>query len=251
MHPGVKLVFTLVFIIFLNLTPAQAWPAYIFFYTFLLALVLVSRIQLSILFQRTLLATPFILAAIPLIFSANPPYYSISLLPDVEIYLSLEGLQKFVSIAIKFFISIQAAILLTATTRFPDLLFAMERLKVPKLMVAIIGLAWRFLFVIRDVVLRMIRARTSRSSSLSSSSHSGGSLWWRARVTGVMAGSLFLRSIECSDRIYAAMLSRGYVGVPLPSFSKTISINRNEFLGLGFGIFLIVMIWIFGLFTGG
>ncbi|MCK4899770.1 MAG: hypothetical protein KAS38_13380, partial [Anaerolineales bacterium] len=41
-----------------------------------------------------------------------------------------------------------------------------------------------------------------------------------ARVTGGMAGSLFLRAIERSDRIYMAMISRGYDGevrtMPLP-----------------------------------
>ena len=40
----------------------------------------------------------------------------------------------------------------------------------------------------------------------------GGSMLWRARVTGGMAGNLFLRAFERSDRIYVAMLSRGYDG---------------------------------------
>ena len=35
---------------------------------------------------------------------------------------------------------------------------------------------------------------------------------WRARVAGNMAGQLFLRSYERSDRVYNAMLSRGYKG---------------------------------------
>lgn len=35
---------------------------------------------------------------------------------------------------------------------------------------------------------------------------------WRARVTGNMVGQLFLRSYERSDRIYNAMLARGYRG---------------------------------------
>jgi cobalt/nickel transport system permease protein len=35
---------------------------------------------------------------------------------------------------------------------------------------------------------------------------------WRARVAGNMAGQLFLRSFERSDRIYNAMLARGYAG---------------------------------------
>jgi len=40
----------------------------------------------------------------------------------------------------------------------------------------------------------------------------GGSVFWRARVTGGMAGSLFLRSIERGERIYDAMVARGYDG---------------------------------------
>jgi cobalt/nickel transport system permease protein len=40
----------------------------------------------------------------------------------------------------------------------------------------------------------------------------GGTLGWRARVTGGMAGSLFLRSFDRADRIYAAMAARGYDG---------------------------------------
>ena len=35
---------------------------------------------------------------------------------------------------------------------------------------------------------------------------------WRARVAGNMAGQLFLRSYERSDRVYNAMLARGYAG---------------------------------------
>ena len=38
------------------------------------------------------------------------------------------------------------------------------------------------------------------------------SLAWRARVAGGMVGSLFLRSYERSERVYAAMAARGYTG---------------------------------------
>ena len=40
----------------------------------------------------------------------------------------------------------------------------------------------------------------------------GGSVTWRAQIAGHMAGQLFLRSYERSDRIYNAMLARGYKG---------------------------------------
>ena len=40
----------------------------------------------------------------------------------------------------------------------------------------------------------------------------GGGVLWRARVTGWMVGSLMMRSMERSERVYNAMLARGYSG---------------------------------------
>jgi len=72
---------------------------------------------------------------------------------------------------------------------------------------------WHYLFIIGEEAQRMLRARSSRSGiSRIPSARSGGTALWRARVTGEMAGSLFLRSLERSDRVYHAMLARGYNG---------------------------------------
>jgi cobalt/nickel transport system permease protein len=65
--------------------------------------------------------------------------------------------------------------------------------------------------VLTDEVFRLIRARESRSAA-STGKRAGGGVFWRAKVAGNMAGQLFLRSYERSDRIYNAMLSRGYSG---------------------------------------
>ena len=122
----------------------------------------------------------------------------------------------------------QAAIILAAATPFSDLLYGLQQLKVPKTLIAIIGLMWRYLFLISDEVTRMIRARKSRSTARQGPRLAGGSLWWRARVTGGMAGSLFLRSIERSDRVYAAMLSRGYNGEQKSITSNALSVKELE-----------------------
>jgi cobalt/nickel transport system permease protein len=60
-------------------------------------------------------------------------------------------------------------------------------------------------------MLPATRARESRSAGLPGM-RSGGSVTWRARVAGNMAGQLFLRSYERSDRIYSAMVARGFTG---------------------------------------
>ena len=70
---------------------------------------------------------------------------------------------------------------------------------------------YRYLFVLTDEAMRLMRAREARSAR-SATGPGGGSIPWRARVTGNMVGQLFLRSYERSDRIYNAMLARGYSG---------------------------------------
>jgi cobalt/nickel transport system permease protein len=245
----VKVIFTLAFILSLSLTPNRAWAAYILFLTITLSIALLSRLGLVPLFKRALLALPFALAALPLIFSTTLPHTLWINLPGFQVSVSPEGTARFASIALKAWISVQAAILLAATTRFPDLLSALQRLKVPAVFIAISGLMWRYLFVISDEVSRSLRARSSRSGAASASLHTGGSLFWRARVTGGMAGSLFLRSIERSDRVYAAMLSRGYTG-ELPA-RESYPFTRTERGILVLSILLLILLWLLGILSGG
>ena len=77
---------------------------------------------------------------------------------------------------------------------------------------AIISFMYRYLFVLVDGASRMQRARLARSGAASGAARAGGSLAWRARVTGWMVGQLFLRSYERSERVYQAMAARGYRG---------------------------------------
>ncbi|GAP14334.1 cobalt ABC transporter, permease protein CbiQ [Longilinea arvoryzae] len=245
----VKVIFTLALIIALNLTPPGAWPAYILFLTLTLSLAVYSRLGVQFVLKRALLAAPFALAAIPLIFTGPAPVVPWSITPDLRILYSPAGGVRFASIAIKSWISVQAAVLLAATTRFPDLLAALQQLRVPKIFVAIIGLMWRYLFIIVEEVNRTLRARRSRSANAPMPHRSGGPLLWRARVTGNMAGSLFLRSIERSDRVYAAMLSRGYNGELPPAEARTLSARDRALLLTG--IFGLMILWLLGLLTGG
>jgi len=82
---------------------------------------------------------------------------------------------------------------------------------VPSILTTIIAFLYRYLFVLVDEVFRLLRAREARSAA-EAGARSGGSVVWRARVAGNMAGQLFLRSYERSDRVYNAMLARGYTG---------------------------------------
>jgi cobalt/nickel transport system permease protein len=167
-----------------------------------------SQLGLSYSFKRSFIALPFALIAITVLFSVegNP------LIKITESFIITDaGALRFISILIRSWLSVQMAILLVATTRFPDLIHALEHLKVPAILTTIIAFLYRYLFVLTDEVFRLIRARESRSGAVAGN-RSGGGVLWRAKIAGNMAGQLFLRSYERSDRIYNAMLSRGYAG---------------------------------------
>lgn len=224
MDPRVKLVLAVALILTAALTPVGAWPVYVLLFSFVLAVVVLAELGVGYVLKRASLALPFVLAALPLLFTVDgPPAFTLPMGRGV-VEVSGPGLERFLSIALKSWISVQAAIVLASTTTFPHLLLAMRALRVPRLLVAVFGLMWRYLFVFADEALRLLRARAARSSTADRPGlQAGGSLIWRGRVTGGMAGSLFLRAFERSDRIYMAMLSRGYDGeirtMPLPALN--------------------------------
>ena len=211
LDPRVKVVTTIAYIVSNALLPDAAWFAFGMAWLFLLLVNLLSQLGVGYTLKRSIVALPFALIAITILFSMpGEPLLSFKLLMW-NLTITDAGFLRFVSILIRSWLSVQLAILLVATTRFPDLIHAFEHLRVPAILTTIIAFLYRYLFVLTDEVFRLIRARESRSAG-ATGRRSGGGVLWRARVAGSMAGQLFLRSYERSDRIYNAMVARGYSG---------------------------------------
>jgi cobalt/nickel transport system permease protein len=219
-HPGdsalhqldarIKLVLTLAFVLSVSLAPVAAWPMYVLLLAIALSAAVASELGWPFVMRRAAVALPFILAALPVLVTMKGPAVLSIELAGWSASVTVPGLERFLSVALKSWLSVQMAILLTATTPLTDLLLAMRALRLPRLLVAILSLMWRYLAVLVDEAMRMMRARDARSGSCLG--RGGGTVMWRARVTGAMAGTLFLRGYERSERIYSAMLARGYDG---------------------------------------
>jgi len=97
-----------------------------------------------------------------------------------------------------------AMIVLAASTRSADLLAALRRLKVPDVFVMLLSFIARYVGVLASQLRSLRIALASRAPHLS-----GRAL---LRSSGSLAGNLFVRSYERGERIYQAMLSRGYTG---------------------------------------
>jgi cobalt/nickel transport system permease protein len=130
----------------------------------------------------------------------------------------------------------------------------MRSVRIPRLLVAMFGLMWRYLFVLVDEALRLMRARAARSGIARLPADAprrrpGGSMAWRGKVAGGMAGNLFLRAVDRSDRIYVAMLSRGYDGEVRSFASRPVPAGARVTLGIG--LCLLGLLWLVGLLVWG
>jgi cobalt/nickel transport system permease protein len=201
--PRLKFVAVVATILSISLLPVGAFAALAIMWLALIAASTLAGLGPLRLSRGAFIAAPFLLAALPLVFvRPEDPIGSIG-----PLTVSGEGLRIFGTVAAKSWLSVQAALLLTFTTPFHDLVDALRDLRLPRILVAIISFMYRYLAVLGEEAGRMLRARAARSAGTS-----GGSIRWRARVTGQMVGSLFLRSYERSERIYAAMQARGFTG---------------------------------------
>ena len=232
----VKLLLALAAILALGLLPAGAWAGIAAIAALIWWTAARAHVGLGTVLRRAFVALPFTLAAVTLVFTRpGEPLFTLPL-GRLQLTATDAGLIAFASVVVKSWLSVQVALLLTATTHFTDLLYALRALRLPAVLVTILSFAYRYLFVMVDEAQRMLRARDCRAATLPDKA-AGRSLRWRAGVVGQMAGTLFLRSYERSERIYVAMLARGFSG-ELRALSRRPLSSTEQGLLLLFGAIL-------------
>ena len=243
LDPRIKVIVTIAFILSNALLPDGAWIAFLLAWAFILFATAISGLGIGFTFKRSFIALPFALAAITVLFSI--PGQAVTSFQFLTWHLTITdaGLLRFISIVVRSWLSVQVAILLVAVTEFPKIIHALTHLRVPTIITVIISFLYRYLFVLTDEVMRMLRARQARSAA-ATGVRSGGSVAWRAQIAGHMAGQLFLRSYERSDRIYNAMLSRGYKGELMTIHPH--HFHRSDLLTGGLSIAALILMQLVG-----
>ena len=132
----------------------------------------------------------------------------------LNLQVSGAGLRIALTALLKAWISVQASVLLLALASAPSIVTALRRMRLPDVIATSAGLTIRYLELLRDEARRMLRARTARSASPLGVGREqiGGTISWRARTTGSLVGSLFLRAYSRAQRIEEAAASRGATG---------------------------------------
>lgn len=200
-----KIISVFIFILALALTPPTIWLAYLVYFLAGAGLILASRVPLRYILKRSLMIIPFVLliSIFMLFFKGGEVAFSFHIWLW-QVSITYQGLQQMGLLLVRAWLSILALVLLTSTTRMTDLLNGLERLRLPRVMVMTLSFMYRYIFILTDEVMRMKQARDSRNC--------GGSKIFRVKTVGRMAGTLFIRSYERGERVYDAMLARGYGG---------------------------------------
>jgi cobalt/nickel transport system permease protein len=200
--PRAKAVLALAFILVVVSTPPQHLQAFAVYGGLLLWTAALGRIPLGFALGRAALVLPFsALVAVGLPFMSGGE--SVELLGG-RLVLSVAGLWLLAGAAMKSFLGALAAVLLVSTTPYSALLAGLRRLGAPALLIDLLALTYRYIFLLTDQAMRLKRAAAAR----------GYRPRWlpQAVIVGRMAGSLFVRSYERAEAVYAAMLLRGYTG---------------------------------------
>jgi cobalt/nickel transport system permease protein len=174
-------------------------------------LALVVGVMLVPVGQPWLLAVPALGLVVALAASRLPVRFFLKRLLGLEplvlgvavlAWLQPNGAQLALLIFARSTICLAAAILLSATTPFVQLLEVLKRMHVPALLVTVLALMSRYVYVLSDEAQRLERARRSRTFAP------------RARFDwsslAGLVGQLFIRATNRAERIYAAMCARGW-----------------------------------------
>ena len=198
LDPRAKLLVTLIFIGTVVSFGRYELSGLVPFLLFPVATATVAGLPLRFLFRRLLLVAPFAI----LVGIFNP-------LLDRTVLFHLGplgvcgGWASFASILLRFFLAVSAAIILIATSGFYELCLALEKLGAPKAFVVQLLLLYRYIFVLVEEAVRLMRARSLRSF---------GARGTGLQATGSLLGHLLLRTLHRAQRIYLAMQCRGFSG---------------------------------------
>lgn len=195
----VKVLITLIYIILVVSFPKYEIVKLVPFFLFPVVFITIGEIPLNFLIKRVLIVSGFVffIAIFNPILDRKVAFYFLN------IPISY-GFISFFSIFIKFFLTISFLFLLVATTSFSGICYALRYFKVPEIFVNQLLFLYRYIFVLAEETMRMVRAKDIRSFGKNGND---------IKIFVKLTGNLLIKSIERAERIYYAMLSRGFNGI--------------------------------------
>lgn len=181
-NPKLKILIFLAIAILVIAVPGFHLGLYVFLVVSIIGLILLSKVPLSFVLKRTAVIVPiaFIVALSNFLSKSGD---------HITLYKTL--LNSCIIVAM--------LILVVETTRFPVILKSLAQLKVPSLILILLSFIYRYFFVLIDEIERMIysiKVRTYKRPDL--------------KTISTIVAMVFVKSYERAERIYWAMILRGF-----------------------------------------
>lgn len=199
LDPRAKILTTAVFVVTIVSCGKYEIARLLPFFLYPALLIGLGKLPVGFLFRKLLIVSPFVI-----FIGIFNPWFDQSVHIQIGSLHVTGGWISFVSLLLRFTLTVGAALILIASTGFSTLCMGLEKLGTPRIFAVQLLLLYRYLFILIAESIRMIRAHSLRSFNR------------KGRITFTvflqMLGNLLLRTIDRAQRIHMAMLSRAFTG---------------------------------------
>lgn len=197
-HPLAKLLTTVVYLFMIVSFGKYDIGSLLVFVFYPVVIISLAEIPVIPILKRVLLAAPFVIG----VGLFNPIF-------DREIITVLFGIPisggwvSFISLLLKCSLTVLGALLLLATTGMESIASAIRRLFVPRIFVLQLLLTYRYIGVLLEEATSIWNAYMLRAPGQKGISY---------KAWGPLAGQLLIRTFDRAQRVYQAMVLRGFDG---------------------------------------
>ena len=236
LDPRSKVIVTAFFLVTVVLRDSRDLSGLLPLVLYPVALLAVSGLPAGYLAGKLLLASPF-----ALLVGIWNPILDREIVAHVGPFGVSGGVVSFLSIMLRFALTLSAALILVAVTGFDPVCRALTKMRVPRAFVVQLGLLYRYIFVLAREAGRMMRAYSLRNLADEKPT---------MRMYGTLLGHLLLRAIDRAQRIHMAMLGRGFDGEM--RMMRPMRMTGADFLYIAFwtGFFVLTRVYDLPLLLG-
>ena len=199
-----KILSTLLVLLAVGLS--RSLPVILALYFLALVLAFFSKIALGFFVKRVWLLIPFFtgVIALPALFITPGPV--LAHLP-LGLVITQTGLTTAAFLLLRVGTSVSLAVLLVLTTPWNSLLKALGVLRLPAVIILILGMTYRYIHLLLHLTNDMFLSRKSRLLRRMSGPE-------ERKLVAATSGTLLNKSLQVSSEVYLAMQSRGFRNYP-------------------------------------
>ena len=204
LDPRLKILSLLLVLLAVSLS--RSLPVILILYFLALALAYFSKIPLTFFIKRVWLLIPFFTGVIALPALFITPGAVLAHLP-LGLVITQTGLTTALFLLLRVGTSVSAALLLVLTTPWNSVLKALGVLRVPAVIILILGITYRYIHLLLHLTNDMFLSRKSRLLRRMNGPE-------ERRLIAATSGTLLNKSLQVSSEVYLAMQSRGFRNYP-------------------------------------